>query len=220
MLRDKFPYGCQDAESCGPASQDVYHTLPDFWATVLWKRLMGTGVLNATTVLDGGERGPPELRVYAHCTLGRPQAATLLLINVDASAAHTVTLPSIGEIRGGGGGASSYELWRMTPPGNNLTSTQVQLNGESRRHTEKTQEKEEDRRSCICTICQDRLRTARVMRGWCVGTGDLLETKPDGSLPPLVPKMLSGPTLTVAPHTYLFVVVPDVATSCEASGGN
>eukprot|EP01052_Picozoa_sp_SAG31_P001332 SAG31_NODE_45_length_31062_cov_17.179957_17_plen_331_part_00 len=116
LLRDKFPYGCQDAQSCGTAANDVYHALPDYFATVLWKQLMGTGVLNVTAV-----DGPAELRVYAHCTRGRAHAMTLLLINVDSLAHQVVTLP---EPTGGG-----YQLWRMTPPAGNLSSSQVELNG-------------------------------------------------------------------------------------------
>ena len=83
LLHDKFPFGCSDdsPESCGSASNDVYHPLPVFWATLLWKKLMGTGVLNVT------HNGPdPNLRVYAHCTPdAEPFSATVLLINVGST---------------------------------------------------------------------------------------------------------------------------------------
>lgn len=49
---------------------------PDYWASVLWKRLMGAEVFMVTS-------DQPTLRVYAHCAPGREGRATVLLLNID-----------------------------------------------------------------------------------------------------------------------------------------
>ena len=49
---------------------------PDYWASVLWRRLMGTRVLDVSVGDD------PHLRAYAHCTKDVPGSATVLLLNV------------------------------------------------------------------------------------------------------------------------------------------
>jgi hypothetical protein len=51
---------------------------PDYWNSLLWKRLMGPRVLAATA---GGE-GADRLRVYAHAG-SEPGAFTVLAINLD-----------------------------------------------------------------------------------------------------------------------------------------
>lgn len=50
----------------------------DYWAAVLWNRLMGRQVLDA-----GAHR--PGLKVYAHCQKGRQGAVTVLAINLKAT---------------------------------------------------------------------------------------------------------------------------------------
>jgi heparanase 1 len=51
---------------------------PDYWASVLWRRLMGQRVLDvARTDVD------ELIRVYAHCSYERPGAVTVLAINLD-----------------------------------------------------------------------------------------------------------------------------------------
>jgi heparanase 1 len=57
---------------------------PDYWATLLWRRLMGPVVLAATS-------DDTTVRVYAHCAAGRPGAVTLLAINLDAKQAAVVS---------------------------------------------------------------------------------------------------------------------------------
>lgn len=60
-------YGLLDEETLDPR--------PDYWASVLWKRLMGT------TVLRASHEGPDTLRTYAHC--GVDGGVTLVAINLD-----------------------------------------------------------------------------------------------------------------------------------------
>ena len=50
-------YGLVDEASLQPR--------PNYWAALLWRRLMGT------TVLDAGSSPAPGLRLYAHCLAGR-----------------------------------------------------------------------------------------------------------------------------------------------------
>ena len=60
---------------------------PNYWAALLWRRLMGTTVLDA-----GAYRGT---HVYAHCRRGVPGEVTLLAINTErTSAILQLPLPS------------------------------------------------------------------------------------------------------------------------------
>ena len=60
---------------------------PNYWAAVLWRRLMGTKVLDAGTPADAG------LYLYAHCLRNKPGGVALLAINVDKANAHDLDLP-------------------------------------------------------------------------------------------------------------------------------
>ena len=55
---------------------------PNYWSAVLWRRLMGT------TVLDAGASSTPGLYLYAHCLRGKPGGVALLAINADRSKAQ------------------------------------------------------------------------------------------------------------------------------------
>lgn len=65
--------------SNGVIDEKTFQPNASYWAAVLWRRLMGTGVLDA---------GPstPGLHLYAHCLRGTPGGVTLLAINLDKSA--------------------------------------------------------------------------------------------------------------------------------------
>jgi heparanase len=52
---------------------------PNYWGALLWRRLMGT------TVLDTGVSIAVGQHVYAHCQRDRPSGVTLLIINNDRS---------------------------------------------------------------------------------------------------------------------------------------
>jgi hypothetical protein len=82
---------------------------PNYWAALLWRRLMGTGVLEV-----GASTGP-NLHVYAHCLRGVPGGVTILAINADRTAAQSLDVPVKGE--------------RYTLTAKELTSSSVDLNG-------------------------------------------------------------------------------------------
>ena len=96
-------YGLLDEQTLEPR--------PDYFASVLWKRLMGTRVL---AVQVGGKK---TIRVYAHCAVGG--GVTVLVINVDSGTAE-VTLPV-------GWSTSGVEAFALTAP--TLDSPRVSLNG-------------------------------------------------------------------------------------------
>ncbi|MEM1348062.1 MAG: hypothetical protein AAGI01_05845, partial [Myxococcota bacterium] len=74
-------YGLLDPETFAPR--------PDYWATLLWRRLMGARVLEAT--LEGGAE---HVRTYAHCMRGAPGHVSVVLINRSAWRRASVELPS------------------------------------------------------------------------------------------------------------------------------
>jgi hypothetical protein len=88
--------------------EDNFDPRPNYWAALLWRRLMGT------TVLDAGVSQPP-LYLYAHCLRNHPGGVALLAINADRNNPHSVSLPLTSE--------------RYVLASDNLTSTQVSLNG-------------------------------------------------------------------------------------------
>jgi heparanase len=71
-------YGLIDEESLEPR--------PDYWAALLWKRLMGS------TVLEAGASPASGLYLYAHCLAGRPGGVALLALNTDRTAARDLTI--------------------------------------------------------------------------------------------------------------------------------
>lgn len=81
---------------------------PNYWAAVLWRRLMGAKVLEA------GGVSQPNLYLYAHCLRGKAGGVAVLAINADRAATRNVTLPS---------GV------RYTLSAPNLLGTAVKLNG-------------------------------------------------------------------------------------------
>jgi len=82
---------------------------PNYWAALLWRRLMGT------VVLDPGPSPAPQLHLYAHCLRGHPGGVALLAINTDRDASQSVVLP-----------AASL---RYTLTARNFEGTRVDLNG-------------------------------------------------------------------------------------------
>ena len=60
---------------------------PNYWGALLWRKLMGT------TVLDSGVPVQQGLHVYAHRLRGAPGGVALLVINTDQDAQRTLSLP-------------------------------------------------------------------------------------------------------------------------------
>jgi heparanase len=95
---------------------------PDYWATVLWRRLMGSRVL----VVAHDEPTRP-LRVFAHCTAGSPVGSvSVLLINLHDRQTTEVVLPNF---------SGPVELYRLTASSNG--AEEVMLGTEALRlHTQ------------------------------------------------------------------------------------
>ena len=82
---------------------------PNYWSAFLWRKLMGT------KVLDAGTPGSPDLYLYAHCLRDHPGGVALLAINADRGEASVLALPI---------GSSRYALTSAE-----LTSGEIELNG-------------------------------------------------------------------------------------------
>jgi hypothetical protein len=97
-------YGLLDENTLAPR--------PNYWAALLWRKLMGA------TGLDAGASPAPSLHLYAHCLRGQPGGVALLAINTDQAASHSLELTTA---------ADRYTL--SVPSLQNLEDTRVQLNG-------------------------------------------------------------------------------------------
>jgi hypothetical protein len=82
---------------------------PNYWGALLWRRLMGTTVLDAGVPVQSG------LHVYAHCQRAVPGGVAVLVINTDRNASHALMLPTAPE--------------RYTLDAASLGDTDVRLNG-------------------------------------------------------------------------------------------
>ncbi|HZS66910.1 MAG TPA: hypothetical protein VFA72_07350 [Burkholderiales bacterium] len=82
---------------------------PNYWAALLWRRLMGT------TVLDAGVPRLQGLHLYAQCRRGAPGAVTLLAVNNSQNETTSLVLPAAAE--------------RYTLSATRLEDHDVQLNG-------------------------------------------------------------------------------------------
>jgi len=97
------------ASDHGLLDDNTFEPKPNYWGALLWRRFMGT------TVLDPGVKNEPGLHVYAQCLRGTPGGVALLAINMDKTASHTIAIPMTGQ--------------RYTLSSDRLDGTRVQLNG-------------------------------------------------------------------------------------------
>jgi heparanase 1 len=84
---------------------------PNYWGALLWRRLMGS------TVLESGVPIQPGLHVYAHCLRDNPGGVALLVLNTDQTASRMLSVPA----------GERYTL--ASPPDANLQTRRVRLNG-------------------------------------------------------------------------------------------
>jgi heparanase len=82
---------------------------PNYWAALLWRKLMGS------TVLEAGPSPVPALKLYAHCLRGQSGGVALLAINTDRLASQSVEFGSASE--------------RYTLSASDLQDGHVQMNG-------------------------------------------------------------------------------------------
>jgi len=95
----------------GLLDENTFAPRPNYWAALLWRRLMGA------TVLDPNTSPIPNVHVYAHCLQNHPGGVTLLVINADRQQVHEITLPSDAE--------------RYTLTAKQLQDTSIELNGKT-----------------------------------------------------------------------------------------
>jgi hypothetical protein len=98
------------ASDYGLLDENTYAPRPNYWAAVLWSRLMGA------TVLDAGN-GVAGLHVYAHCLHGSKGGVALLAINLSQTGPQELNVAGDAE--------------RYTLTAHDLLGTAVQLNGKS-----------------------------------------------------------------------------------------
>jgi heparanase len=96
----------------GLLDQNTFAPRPNYWAALLWRKLMGS------TVLDAGPL-QPGLHFYAHCQRGHAGGVTLLAIDLSRTETMTIDLPT------------AADLYVLTAP--DLEKGEVQLNGQDLR---------------------------------------------------------------------------------------
>ena len=94
-------YGLLDDNTMAPR--------PNYWAALLWHKLMGS------TVLDAGPTTAPALHLYAQCLRGQAGGVAVLAINTDTSSAHNLNMRGPSE--------------RYTLSAEHLQDSTVRLNG-------------------------------------------------------------------------------------------
>ncbi len=101
-------YNTLASSDYGLLDEKTYEPRPNYWAALLWHRLMGT------TVLDAGASPEPNLHLYAQCMRNHPGGVTLLAINADRTSEYSLAVPLASE--------------RYTLTAKALSDKQVQLN--------------------------------------------------------------------------------------------
>ncbi|XP_071947038.1 heparanase-like [Antedon mediterranea] len=101
--------------------------LPDYWLSLLYKRLVGQKVLNVTSSAHGRDTNLRLIRAYAHCTLPSSEYTkgdvTVVLLNLDKTRSKNVAIEQFKDLKGIG-------QYLLTPHGNgDIRSQIVDLNG-------------------------------------------------------------------------------------------
>jgi heparanase 1 len=103
------------ASDYGLLDQNTFEPRPNYWATLLWRRIMGR------TVLDLQISAPANTYVYSQCLKGESGGVTLLIINADRQHSFELNLPTASV--------------RYTLIAEKLEDTTVELNGKPLRLT-------------------------------------------------------------------------------------
>lgn len=96
------------ASDYGLLDDRTFEPKPNYWGALLWRRLMGS------TVLESGVAVREGLHLYAHCLRGTPGGVAVLAINNSRTQATTIALPTAAE--------------RYTLTARQLQGSSVQLN--------------------------------------------------------------------------------------------
>jgi heparanase len=75
------------ASDYGLLDEGVFAPRPNYWAALLWRKLMGT------VVLEPDASSVPHLHLYAHCLRGKRGGVALLAINKDRVNSQSLDLP-------------------------------------------------------------------------------------------------------------------------------
>ncbi len=93
----------------GLLDEGTLNPRPNYWAALLWRKFMGT------TVLDPGPSPVPGAHLYAQCLRGVPGGVALLAINTDRTAPLSLEMAMAAD--------------RYTLAASNLSDAHVQMNG-------------------------------------------------------------------------------------------
>ena len=99
------------ASDYGLLDQTTLAPKPNYWGALLWRKLMGTTVLESGLPIRGG------LHAYAHCLRGVSGGVAALVINTDKAESQTLAIPTRAE---------RYSLAAAT---SDLQTKSVRLNG-------------------------------------------------------------------------------------------
>lgn len=85
-------YNTLASSDYGLLDEDTLEPRPNYWAALLWSSTMGV------RVLDPGLPSIENLQVFAQCSKETRGGVTLVVLNMDATAEHTFTLPVSGKL--------------------------------------------------------------------------------------------------------------------------
>jgi hypothetical protein len=97
------------ASDYGLLDEKTFAPRPNYWAALLWRKLMGS------TVLDPHVSAPTNVYAFAHCLSSHPGGVALLIVNADQQRTFQLTVP--------------VESERYTLTANQLEDRTVSLNG-------------------------------------------------------------------------------------------
>ncbi len=101
------------ASDYGLLDEKTFEPRPNYWAAFLWRRFMGT------TVLDAGRFAEAGLHVYAHCQRDQPGGISLLVINANSTETRSLSVSEASQ--------------KYTLTARDLQDRHVALNGEDLR---------------------------------------------------------------------------------------